>query len=468
MSLHERDRSLVWHPFTQHGVASEHLCVSRAQGAYLYDEHNKSYLDMVSSWWVNLHGHAHPEIAKAIYKQSLTLEHVMFAGFTHEPAVNLCEQLKEVLDPALKRFFFSDNGSTAVETALKMAYQYWWNQGQHQRTKFLCFEGAYHGDTFGAMSVGHSCGFYEPFKPLLFNVGTIPFPATWSMDDCVDAKEAHALAFLDNHLKAHHSHIAAFIAEPLVQGASGMRFCRPEFLKKVVELVRSYNILVIFDEVMTGFGRTRTLFAYEQVGCAPDLLCLAKGLSGGFLPLALTIATESIYESFLGETFTKALAHGHTYTANPLGCVAAIASLSLLRSANCMEARKMIEQVHYQCLSDLVLKHPRLKAPRINGTLAAFQFDSSDTNYINPIAALLKAKCLEAGLIVRPLGNVAYFLPPYCISEDELRGAYATLSEILIGLDTSSSLNSNQHALREEACDTIATESLEKDSVLFW
>ena len=346
MNLSERDKALVWHPFTQEKTATLPIAIQRSQGSYVYDEQGCRYLDLISSWWVNLHGHAHPEIARAIYEQACTLEHILFAGFTHEPAVKLCEQLKSILSENLTRFFFSDNGSTCVEVALKMASQYWYNREQAPRPLFLSFEGGYHGDTFGAMSVGAQSGYHDPFKSLFFEVLSVPFPATWDGDEDVDMKENHALACLEHHLNENASRIAAIILEPLMQGASGMRMCRPAFVKMVVERVRQAGILVIFDEVMTGFGRTGTTFAYEQVGITPDFLCVSKGITGGFLPLALTITTDEIYNAFLSEHWHHAFAHGHSYTANPIACAAAVASFDVLMREETQDAIDAIHEAH--------------------------------------------------------------------------------------------------------------------------
>lgn len=302
MTLSERDRKCIWHPFTQERTAPLPIAIEKAVGSYLYDEKGAAYLDLISSWWVNLHGHGHPDIAKAIYDQARQLEHVIFARFTHEPAVSLCEKLQALLPQKLSRFFFSDNGSTAVEVALKMACQYWSNKGFPEKTLFLSFEGGYHGDTFGSMSVGTSA-FHRPFSKLCFPTLTLPFPATWEGDQEVEAKENHALNVLEDLLKTNGSQISALILEPLIQGVSGMRVCTPEFMKKVVDRVRAAGILVIFDEVMTGFGRTGTHFALEQTKVVPDFLCLSKGLTGGFLPLALTVTTEDVYEAFLSDHF---------------------------------------------------------------------------------------------------------------------------------------------------------------------
>ncbi|WP_250295912.1 adenosylmethionine--8-amino-7-oxononanoate transaminase [Wolbachia endosymbiont of Oedothorax gibbosus] len=422
MNLSERDRKIIWHPFTQEKVAKLPIAIKKACGSYLYDENSKPYLDLISSWWVNLHGHAHPKIAKAIYEQSMTLEHVIFAGFTHEPAVTLCEKLRTLLPDKLSRFFFSDNGSTAVEVALKMAYQYWWNQGNREKTTFLSFAGGYHGDTFGAMSVGAKSGFHDAFSNLLFSVLTVPFPETWDEDEEIENKEKHSLKVLEGHLRAGSRKIAALILEPLVQGASGMRMCRPEFVKKVVNLVRQHGILIICDEVMTGFGRTGTYFAFEQTQIIPDFLCISKGLTGGFLPLALTVTTEEVYAAFLSEHLTKTFAHGHSYTANPLGCTAAIASLDLLVKHDTMESIKRIHGIHKKELVNLSEACKNIEHTRVTGTIAAFDVHDAQT---------LKIKFLEQGLLIRPLGNSVYLLPPYSTSTFELEEAYNKIRNIL-------------------------------------
>ncbi|MGL9725285.1 MAG: adenosylmethionine--8-amino-7-oxononanoate transaminase [Wolbachia sp.] len=419
MNLSERDRKIIWHPFTQEKVAKLPIAIKKAQGSYLYDENGKLYLDLISSWWVNLHGHANLKIAQAIYEQSMTLEHVIFAGFTHEPAVTLCEKLQTLLPDKLSRFFFSDNGSTTVEVALKMSYQYWWNQGNRERTTFLSFEGGYHGDTFGAMSVGVKSGFHDTFSNLLFSVLTVPFPETWDEDEGIENKEKHSLEVLENYLCADSHKIAALILEPLVQGASGMKMCRSEFVRKVVNLVRQHGILIICDEVMTGFGRTGTHFAFEQIQIIPDFLCISKGLTGGFLPLALTVTTEEVYSAFLSEHFTKAFAHGHSYTANPLGCAAAIVSLDLLVKHDTMESIKRIHNIHKK---ELVNLSENVERARVTGTIAAFDIHDAQT---------LKIKFLEQGLLIRPLGNSVYLLPPYSINTSELEEAYSKIKNIL-------------------------------------
>jgi adenosylmethionine-8-amino-7-oxononanoate aminotransferase len=412
-----RDKKIIWHPFTQEKTA-DIVIAAKAKGCYIYDENGKAYLDLISSWWVNLHGHAHPEIARSIYEQSMQLEHVIFADFTHEPAVKLCEELKELLPPSLNRFFFSDNGSTAVEVALKMSYQYWCNQGQENRKIFLSFEGGYHGDTFGAMSVGHTSKFHDVFKSFFFKVLSVPYPDTWDDDLNVEEKEQKALNILDQYLEEHGHKIAALILEPLVQGASGMRMCRANFINDVILRMRAKGILVIFDEVMTGFGRTGTNFALDQINAKPDFLCLSKGITGGFLPLALTVTTENVYSAFLHNEWKYAFAHGHSYTANPIACAAAITSLKLLKKTNLTH----INQAHKSGISYLKTKCPDIKHTRILGTISAFEIDS---------AQKLKPQFLAEGMLIRPLGNTIYLLPPYCITAEELNVVYEKLGNML-------------------------------------
>ena len=427
MTWSQRDQKIIWHPFTQEKTATEPFVIEKGLGSYLYDNQGKEYLDLISSWWVNLHGHGHPNIAKAIYDQALNLEHVIFAGFTHQPAVLLCEKLNDLLPPQLCKFFFSDNGSTSVEVAMKMAYQYACNQGNYHRTSFLCFEGGYHGDTFGAMSVGASSKFHTPFSKLLFETFAIPYPFTWWQDDTVDTREAQALEVLTTYLKKNADKVAALILEPLIQGACGMRMCRPSFINSVVEYVKSFDIPVIFDEVMTGFGRTGTTFAMEQLNCVPDFICLSKGLTGGFLPLALTVTTPKIYTAFLDDHFDKAFAHGHSYTANSLGCAAALASLEILQQPETSIAWQMLYDQHYQNLNKLKNKD-LIRCPRILGTIAAFDLPVSFTP---KKMAHIKQQFMNHGLLLRPLGNTVYLLPPYCTLQTDLEKAYVKIENIL-------------------------------------
>lgn len=423
-TLSERDKAVIWHPLTQEKTADLPIAIKKGKGSYLYDEKGKAYLDLISSWWVNLHGHAHPTIANAIYEQALALEQVIFAGFTHSPAVTLCERLQKILPTSLSRFFYSDNGSTAIEVALKMAYQYWHNQNEKSRTLFLSFEGGYHGDTFGAMAVGTTSGFHDVFQELLFNVLTIPFPATWDEDPTLESKEATALATLDRYLAEQGQRIAAIILEPLVQGASGMRMCRPSFIKEVVNRVRKYGILVIYDEIMTGFGRTGTLFALEQIQAVPDFLCLSKGLTGGFLPLSLTVTTSTVFEAFLADDWKKALTHSHSYTANPLACAAANASLTLLLQESTLQSIQAIQGAHEIGLAQLK-KSPLVTQTRFQGTISAFELPSIEH------ARHIKTQCLAAGFLIRPIGKTVYLLPPYSTQIDDLKATYDMLLSTL-------------------------------------
>ncbi|MBU1230746.1 MAG: adenosylmethionine--8-amino-7-oxononanoate transaminase [Proteobacteria bacterium] len=429
MSLTELDQRHVWHPFTQEGTAPPPLPMVRAKGASLFLEDGREILDLASSWWVNVHGHCHPAIADALAAQAHTLEHVIFAGFTHAPAARLAEALTSALPRPLDRVFYSDNGSTAVEAALKMAFQSWRNRGVLDRTLFLSFEGGYHGDTFGAMSVGRSSGFYAPFEDVLLKARHTPFAETWLNDGEVEDREAAALATLDFILDRDGAHLAGFIAEPLVQGAAGMRMCRPEFLRAVCARVSALGIPVIFDEVMTGFGRTGTLFALEQAGVVPDILCLSKGLTGGFLPLAATVASSAIYETFLGQDFSTAFAHGHSYTANPLGCAAALASLALFESERTLERIAHIRRANLRWLDEAAAV-PGVTKPRVLGSIVALNL-GGEGDYHSALGPVLKARFLEMNLLVRPLGNVVYLMPPACIPPEALARAHAVTLQIL-------------------------------------
>jgi len=422
-----RDQKIIWHPFTQEKTASPVLPIVRGKGSYLFDENGNSYLDLVSSWWVNLHGHAHPDIAQSIYKQALELEHVIFAGCTHPPAIELCEKLSDLLPKSLSRFFFSDNGSTAVEVSLKLAYQYWQNRGETDRRSFISLEGGYHGDTFGAMSVGKSSKFHDAFSDILFPVFNIPFPSTWLSDTTVQEREDSALSLLEDYLKTSGKQVAALILEPLIQGASGMRMARPIFFERVIKMVREYDILVVFDEVMTGFGRTGTTFALSQLSEKPDFLCLSKGITGGFMPLALTVTTESIYECFLSTEWSKAFAHGHSYTANPLACSAALASLKLLLSDSTQNSIASIQQSHFLGLEEIRKKCRKASKIRTLGTIAAMDIEES-LPFLNETVH----KLLQRGLIIRPLGKTLYLLPPYSITPQELERSYEEILNCIV------------------------------------
>ena len=425
-AMAERVASHVWSPFTQMKAALSVQQVRAGRGAVLELEDGRQILDCISSWWVTLHGHAQPEIAAALAGQAKELEQVIAAGFTHRPAEELARRLADALPAPLKWVFYSDDGSTAVEVALKLAYQFWRNQGERNRTRFLRLEGAYHGDTFGAMSVGERSLFTRPFADLLFPTDAVPFPATWEGDEEVEAKEARALARLEELLVRHPSQYAAMILEPLVQGAGGMRMCRPHFLAAVQALLRECDVLAIYDEVLTGFGRTGELFACEKAATQPDIICLAKGLTGGFLPMAATVCSQQVFSAFYHDDPAMAFYHGHSYTANPLGCAAALASLDLLASER---FRRLADWQREEVVR--LRDHQRLKRVRVCGTIVAADVIAGGEEGVGP---LLRERFLARGFLMRPLGNSVYVLPPYCIERPQLASIYDCLSELIDAL----------------------------------
>ncbi|NDG74442.1 MAG: adenosylmethionine--8-amino-7-oxononanoate transaminase, partial [Synechococcaceae bacterium WB8_1B_136] len=421
----------LWHPFTQVASAEPPPRVRRAQGALLQLEDGRELIDAISSWWVTLHGHAEPSLAAAVAQQALELEQVIFANFSHAPAERLADAL--ALRTGLDRLFFSDNGSTAVEVALKIAWQWWRNQGDSRRQQLIAFDGAYHGDTFGAMAVGERSSFSAPFEPLLFAVARAPWPSSWWGDDAIEQKEAAALRRLEQLLE---QPTAAVILEPMLQGAGGMAMVRPSFLRGVQERVRAAGALLIADEVMTGFGRTGELFACRHAGLQPDLMALSKGLTGGLLPMGVTMASERLFQGFIGDGDggtrpAPTLFHGHSFTANPLGCAAANASLELLEARR--ERFEGFEQRHRPHLEHLA-RHPGVRRPRLLGSVAAFELAVEQPGYFNPAGRALQRRVLEQGVFLRPLGQVVYLLPPLCLSDGQLQRCYAAIGEALDGL----------------------------------
>lgn len=411
-SLVEKDRACIWHPYTQMHTARPPIPIVRAKGAYLYAEDGSSYLDAISSWWVNLHGHAHPNIIEKIKSQAEVLEHVIFADFTHAPAVELASRLLSILPGAMSKVFYSDNGSTAVEVAIKIALQYWHNRNT-PKTRVICFKNSYHGDTFGAMSVAGRNEFNRPFLKHLFEVESIAPP--------LKGQEDFSLSQLQSILNQ--GNVACFIFEPLVLGSGGMIMYPSKGLDKLIQCCRQHHVLTIADEVMTGFGRTSTLFASEQVNEKPDLICLSKGLTGGFLPLGVTACTNDIYDAFLGDHLHQAFLHGHSYTANPLACSSALASLDLLLEYVCTTQREVIAENHKEFCSKWQL-HPKLKRCESLGTILALEYKTEKSSYFQPIRDRLYHFFLSKGILLRPLGNVLYVLPPYCIQKHELKLIY--------------------------------------------
>ncbi|HMH33338.1 MAG TPA: adenosylmethionine--8-amino-7-oxononanoate transaminase [Puia sp.] len=427
LSLAERDQEVIWHPYTQHKDRLPSIAIVSGKGASLYDEKGRAYLDAISSWWVNIHGHAHPYIAEKIYEQAKKLEHVIFTGFTHEPAVRLAERLLPILPGNFSRIFYSDNGSTAVEVSIKMAIQYWQNQPgtahAHTRKKILAFRNAYHGDTFGAMSVSDRGIFTMAFRDYLFEVIFIDTPSIDNLD------QARSI------LAAHGEKICCFIYEPLLQGAGGMKIHDPQPLDELIREVQSHGILCIADEVLTGFGRTGKLFAGEYLHSSPDMICLSKGLTGGTMALGVTAASKKIFDAFLSDDKMKTLFHGHSFTANPIACTAALASLDLLDNTDCMQRIRAVEEKNKAMVSRLGSGSSSVRNIRQLGTILAFDIGSGRDGYLNQISARVTEKAIKNGIYLRPLGNTVYLMPPYCITEAELNKLYEFLLELTVTIN---------------------------------
>ena len=424
MTLSERDKRVIWHPFTPQKNMPSPLAITHAKGTLLFDENNNSYIDAISSWWVTIHGHSHPYIAEKIYQQALQLEQVIFAGFTHQPAVELGERLLEILPQNFARIFYSDNGSTSTEVALKMAIQYWWNQrsaNSHQpteRTKILAFNNSYHGDTFGAMSVSDRSVFTLAFHELLFEVIFIDVPDENSIEESKAAIEKYG------------DEIAAFIYEPLVQGAGGIKMYDAIWMDKLLQFVQSKDIICIADEVMTGFGRTGKLFASEYMKYKPDIICLSKGLTGGTMALGVTACSQKIYDAYVNDDKLKTFFHGHSFTANPLACKAALASLDLWFQNDCINVVSHIERQNKVFMQTLQSKQS-IKNIRVLGTILAFEISEGKDEYLNNVSTLITKRCLNKGIYLRPLGNTVYIMPPYCITESELDKVYEVIDELI-------------------------------------
>lgn len=420
MGLRERDAKVVWHPFTQMKTAAPPIPIVKGEGLYLIDEEGNRYLDAVSSWWVNIHGHAHPHIARKVAEQAQTLEHVIFAGFTHEPAVQLAERLTKLLPGQQSRVFYSDNGSTAIEVGIKMALQYWFNKAM-AKNRILALEDAYHGDTFGAMSVSGRSAFTAPFESYLFDVTFIPVPRP----DNIDMLKGE----LKEMLKG--GEYAAFVFEPLVQGAGGMKMYEAAMLDEVIALCRAHDVITIADEVMTGFGRTGKRFACDHLKHHPDIVCLSKGITGGAMALGATTCTEEIYNAFLSENKMKTLFHGHSYTANPIACSAALASMDLVEQDNFVEAIERISAKHLTFKAQIE-KLPYVGEARCTGTILAIEFKVDQTySYFSTIRDDLYHYFLEKRILCRPLGNIIYLMPPYCITNEELEFLYQNITKAL-------------------------------------
>ncbi len=415
--------SPVWHPFTQHGLNEPVPLVTRAEGAILHTADGRRVIDAISSWWVTTHGHCHPRIMAAIRAQSEKLDQLIFAGWTHEPAETLARELVAMMPPALTRVFFSDSGSTSVEVALKMALGHFANRGE-DRSRIIVMEGSYHGDTIGGMSVGARGVFNKSYAPLLFDVDVIPFPER--------GREPLTMAALEQFCMQSPPP-AALIVEPMILGAGGMRIYLPGVLRAMRDICAAHGVLFIADEVMTGWGRAGALLACEWAQIVPDLLCLSKGLTGGSLPLAVTMATEEIFASHLSEDRSRMFFHSSSYTANPIACAAAVANLAIWRDEPVLER-----------IDRLVLRQTDLSAPLRNkvsnlrqiGTIVAMEFEQAPGSYLSTLGPQLAAFFRERDVLLRPLGNTVYVMPPYCISDDDLERVYAVIGEAIDALST--------------------------------
>lgn len=419
MNLKQKDKAYIWHPFDQMKGA-DIIPIVKGEGAFVFDENGKKYIDGFSSWWVNVHGHSHPYIAGEIAKQAVELEHIAFGGFTHPQAVQLAERLIHILPGNIEKVFFSDNGSTANEVALKMSIQYWFNKGENRNT-FLALENDYHGDTFGSMSLTARGGFNEPFERFMFDVNFIQAPT--------QEKEEIILKTVEDHLKT--NQVAAFIFEPIIQGAGGMLMHSPEVLSKVVGLCQKYEVLTIADEVFTGFGRTGKMFASDHLNNHPDIMCLSKGITGGFLPLGITAVSDKIYQTFYSDNKKHTFLHGHSYTGNPISCAAANASLDLFEQNNVMERVQEITEA-LKAFTGKISTHAAVRTARSFGAVAAIEVESNEaTSYFNNMGKIVYTRLLEKGIILRPLGNVVVIVPPYCISDEALNEIFEGLVDCL-------------------------------------
>ncbi len=417
--LETLDRQFVWHPFTQHGIVKKHPIVTRGEGVYLWYEGQK-VIDAISSWWVNLFGHCHPRLSESLSQQAHQLEHILFAGFSHKPAIELSRTLIRLVQRKgcqLSKVFFSDNGSTSVEVALKMVHQYQQISGHHKKKRFLALRGSYHGDTLGAMSLGERDGFNQVFSSLLF--------------DNVDFLDPFKPLCLREFFDRKGEELAAVVVEPMVQGASGMRMYPVEFLNELAKFVKKYKVMVICDEVFTGFYRTGKMFAFEHSDLRPDLLCLSKGLTGGYLPLAVTLTGESLYQAFLSDSMKRAFLHGHSYTANPLACRVACATMDLLMDPKIPEQIEQIKDWTGYWIKRLS-RNPGIFNARQLGTIGAMEVTNENPHYFKgDFAWNFTQKALDEGILLRPLGGTVYAVPPYCVNEKQIEAIYSGIERIV-------------------------------------
>lgn len=420
MNIIEKDRQYLWHPYTQHKTSATPIAIVKGKDALLWDENGKEYIDAIASWWVNPFGHSNTFIADAIYKQLTTLEHVLFGGFTHEPAVKVAEKLIPMLPSNQQKLFFSDNGSTAVEVAIKVALQYFYNKCE-KRTTIIAFEDAFHGDTFAAMAASGISFYTQAFQGMFIDVQRIPVPTLGNEQASFDALKA----VIQSHS------CAGFIFEPLVQGAAGMVMYAPEALDKLIEICIENKVLTIADEVMTGFGKTGKNFACDYLQQKPDMMCLSKALTGGTIPMALTTFTQELFDAFYDDDINKALFHGHTFTANPTGCAAALASMELLEQPQ-MQANLQRINSNHLAFQEKVKSHARVVTTRVLGVIFALEIKSdSDNSYYGTMRTKLYNFFIDKGVILRPVGNIVYILPPYIMTDEQLQKVYSIIEEAI-------------------------------------
>lgn len=404
----------IWHPFTQHGLEEDIIKISYTRDEFLISSDGRKIIDGISSWWVNTLGHRNPKIMKAIEEEAKKTDQLIFAGFTHEPALKVAELLGEFLPEKLKYTFFSDSGSTSVEVALKMAVGYFYNKFGKDKSKIVAFEHSYHGDTFGGMSSGARSVFNKPYSHMLFDVIHIPYPEKGLEDKTISTYR--------KLLEQKHNEIGAIILEPLVLGSGGMLTYEPFVLDELYKLSKEYDVFFILDEVMTGWGRTGTMFAFEQSNIVPDIICLSKGLTGGSLPLAATVASEEIYEAFYSKDKAKMFYHSSSYTANPVACAAAAANLEIWKEEDILGRVRKITEFYEKQVSNF-------KNPRILGDIFAFDIDGEGNDYLAGVAPKIYDFYRKNDVLLRPLGNTVYVMPPYCISENSLSRVFEVIEE---------------------------------------
>ena len=418
MTLQERDKKHLWHPLKQHQTHPNSLGIVKAKGCILTDENGNEYIDAISSWYTCMFGHCNDFITSRVYQQMQTLDQIMFSDFTHEPAVKLSEELIKILPENQNRIFFNDNGSTAVEAAIKMALQYYFNKGE-KRTTFIAFEHGFHGDTFGAMSVSGLSAYNGPFEDFLMKIERIPVPNGKNNQKILKQLE-EIIAKND---------IAGFIYEPLVQGAAGMKIHKAKDLNEILHFFKENNILMIADEVMTGFGKTGNYFASDEVATKPDIICLSKALTAGLVPMAITSCTEEIYSTFLSNDIAKGFFHCHTYSANPIACSAALATIELLKTKKIQDSIQFIASSHKN-FEERIKNHPKITATNSKGVILAIDLKTNANRYGTLRDQLLK-HFMDDGVFLRPLGNTIYIQPPYIIKKEQLEKVYTTIEKVL-------------------------------------